>query len=113
MATHSSILAWRIPGKEEPGGLPSTGLHRVGHDWSDLAAAAAATEGLNPKDSFSDSSEALFQRSKGGAWIYSFCDKLGSQNIKRLLKKKQTPQDNKFSTFLCLGRYKSLGFLAV
>jgi len=41
MATHSSILAWRIPGTEEPSGLPSTGLHRVGHDWSDLAAAAA------------------------------------------------------------------------
>ena len=39
MATHSSILAWRIPETEEPGGLPSMGLHRVGHD---LAAAAAA-----------------------------------------------------------------------
>ena len=33
-------LVWRIPGTEEPGGLPSMGLHRVGHDWSDLAAAA-------------------------------------------------------------------------
>ena len=42
MATRSSILAWRIPGMEEPGGLPSMGLHRVGHDRSDLAAAAAA-----------------------------------------------------------------------
>ena len=41
MAIHSSILAWRIPGTVEPGGLPSTGSHRVGHDWSDLAAAAA------------------------------------------------------------------------
>ena len=40
MATHSSVLAWRIPGTAEPGGLPSVGLHRVGHDWSDLAAAA-------------------------------------------------------------------------
>ena len=40
MATHSSVLAWRIPETEEPGGLPSMGLHRVGHDWSDLAAAA-------------------------------------------------------------------------
>ena len=40
MATHSSVLAWRIPGKGEPGGLPSTGSHRVGHDRSDLAAAA-------------------------------------------------------------------------
>ena len=43
MATHCSVLAWRIPGMEEPGGLPSLGLHRVGHDWSDLAVAAAAT----------------------------------------------------------------------
>ena len=42
MATHSSILAWRIPGTEEHSGLPSMGSHRVGHDWSDLAAAAAA-----------------------------------------------------------------------
>ena len=39
MATHSSILAWRIPGTGEPGGLSSMGSHRVGHDWSDLAAA--------------------------------------------------------------------------
>ena len=41
MATHSSVLAWGIPGTAEPVGLPSMGLHRVGHDWSDLAAAAA------------------------------------------------------------------------
>ena len=37
-----SVLAWRIPGTGKPGGLPSMGSHRVGHDWSDLAAAAAA-----------------------------------------------------------------------
>ena len=42
MATHSSVLACRIPGTGEPGGLPSLGSHRVGHDWSDLAAVAAA-----------------------------------------------------------------------
>ena len=41
MATHSSVLAWRIPGAGEPGVLLSLGSHRVGHDWSDLAAAAA------------------------------------------------------------------------
>ena len=41
MATHSRVLAWRIPGMAEPGGLPSMGSHRVGHDRSDLAAAAA------------------------------------------------------------------------
>ena len=40
MTTHSSVLAWRIPGMGEPGGLPSVGSHRVGHDWSDIAAAA-------------------------------------------------------------------------
>ena len=39
MATHSSVLAWGIPGMGEPGGLPSMGSHRVGHDRSDLAAA--------------------------------------------------------------------------
>ena len=43
MATHFSVLAWRIPGTGEPCGLPSKGSHRVRHDWSDLAAAAAAT----------------------------------------------------------------------
>ena len=42
MATHSSVLAWRIPGTGEPDGLPSMGSHRVRHDWSDLAASAAA-----------------------------------------------------------------------
>ena len=42
MATHSSVLAWRIPRTGEPGGLPSMGSHRVRHDWSDLAAVAAA-----------------------------------------------------------------------
>ena len=44
MATHSSVLAWRIPGTGEPGGLPSMGSHRVGHDWSDLAAAATISD---------------------------------------------------------------------
>ena len=46
MATHSSVLAWRIPGTGEPGGLRSMGSQRVWHNWSDLAAAAAA--GNNP-----------------------------------------------------------------
>ena len=40
MATQSSVLAWRIPGTEEPGRRPSMGSHRVGHNWSDFAAAA-------------------------------------------------------------------------
>ena len=44
MATPSSALAWRIPGTGEPGGLPSVGSHRVGHDRRDLAAAAATAQ---------------------------------------------------------------------
>ena len=39
MATHSGVLAWRIPGMGEPGGLPSMGSHKVGHDGSGLASA--------------------------------------------------------------------------
>ena len=43
MAPHASTLAWRIPGMAEPDGLPFMGLQRVGHDWSDLTAAASAS----------------------------------------------------------------------
>ena len=46
MATHSSVLAWRIPGMGEPGGVLSMGYHRVGHDCSDLAAAAWLIQGF-------------------------------------------------------------------
>ena len=49
MATHSSVLAWRIPGMGEPGGLPFLGSHRVGHDCSDSAAAAAAAAAVNSR----------------------------------------------------------------
>ena len=55
MATHSSVLAWRIPGTGTPGGLPSMGSHRVGQDWSVLAAAAVAAveaEELKKQHSF-------------------------------------------------------------
>ena len=45
---HLLVLAWRIPGTEEPGGLPSMGSHRVGHDWSNLEAAAAAAAAAVP-----------------------------------------------------------------
>ena len=54
MATHSSVLAWRIPGTGEPGGLPSMGSHRVGHDCSDLAAAAAAAKEFRKTNFFSE-----------------------------------------------------------
>ena len=52
MATHSSVLAWRIPGTREPGRLPSMGSHRVGHDWSNLAAAAACLLYIHFVESF-------------------------------------------------------------
>ena len=48
MATHFSVLAWRIPGMGEPGGLLSMGSHGVGHDWSNLAAVAAAVRQSKP-----------------------------------------------------------------
>ena len=50
MATHSSALAWRIPGTGEPGGLPSMGSHRVGQDWSNLAATAAVLQVCSLQD---------------------------------------------------------------
>ena len=64
MATHSSVLAWRIPGTGEFGGLPSLGSHRVGHDWGNLAAAAA---GCKSKESSSSgkTEEALQLRQRG------------------------------------------------
>ena len=49
MATHSSVFAWKIPGTGEAGGLPSTGSHRVGHDWSDLAVEVAVAVAESPK----------------------------------------------------------------
>ena len=60
MATHSSTLAWKIPWTEEPGGLPSMGSHRVGHDCSDLAAAAAATAAAVTSSKFSELFEPVY-----------------------------------------------------
>ena len=62
-ATHSSALAWKIPGMGEPGGLLSMGLHRVGHDWSDLAAAAAA-RWLNEFSDLLETGECLEKRTR-------------------------------------------------
>ena len=68
MATHSSVLAWRIPGMGEPGGLPSMGSHRVGHDWSDLAAAAAAAFSLREGNGTPLQYSCLENPMDGGAW---------------------------------------------
>ena len=51
MAAHSSVLAWRIPGKGEPDGLPSMGSHRVRHNCSDLAAAVSSVSLITNKES--------------------------------------------------------------
>ena len=64
MAPHSSVLAWRIPGKAEPGGLPSVGSHRVVHDWSDLATAAAAALIRDKSSVWNRSREELLQVDK-------------------------------------------------
>ena len=75
MATHSSVLAWRIPGMAEPGGLLSMGLHRVGHDWSNLAAAegqgmsVGETGGRDPKiHTFSNKLSHGMQYAAEGIW---------------------------------------------
>ena len=65
MATCSSVLAWRIPGMVEPDGLPSVGLHRVGHDWIDLAAAAAANESAPVSDHSVQFSHSVVSNSLG------------------------------------------------
>ena len=73
MATHSSVLAWRIPGMGEPGGLLSMGSHRVGHDWSDLVAAAASIW------VFSESVSSHFSKAAHSAlFYYYYCLRLFS-----------------------------------
>ena len=67
MATHSSVLAWRIPGMEEPGGLPPMGLHRVGHDW--WAAAYRVAQSRTRLKRLSSSSSMHTQGFPGGTVI--------------------------------------------
>ena len=67
MATHCSVLAWTIPGTGKPGRLPSLGSHRVRHDWSDLAAAAAAQMKSNH---FQNDSDLFWQKKKAGPKIH-------------------------------------------
>ena len=74
METHSSVLAWRIPGMGEPGGLPSMESHRVGHDWSNLAGAAAAAAALKGPTGGGDSetmSRTIRSPLTQGAWRWN------------------------------------------
>ena len=75
MAAHSSVLAWRIPWTEKPGGLQSMGLHRVGHDWSDLAAAATCRCGMEWRE---ETSVQFFQ----GCW---YCEYVGDSKWQQYL----------------------------
>ena len=69
MTTHSSVLAWRIPGMGKPGGLPSMGSHRVGHDWSNLAVAAAAADLQLPWRLSGKESACQFRRCGFDHWV--------------------------------------------
>ena len=68
MAPHSSVLAWRTPGTGKPDGLPSMGSHRVGHDGSDLAAAAAASGKVGEGNGNPLQYSCLENPMGGGAW---------------------------------------------
>ena len=80
MATHSSVLAWRIPGIAEPGGLPSMGSHRIGHDWSDLAATIVSLINLTsiPIDSYHFF---VLKKSKRTFMIYSLWPHGGAATV--------------------------------
>ena len=75
MASHSSTLAWKIPGMGEPGGLPSLGSHRIRHDWSSLAAAALSRNWVSvmwrPLQEDCGSCQAVWAvGSAGSAWLW-------------------------------------------
>ena len=86
MATRSSVLAWRIPGTGQPGGLPSMGSHRVGHDWSDLAGAAAADVFLELSCFFDDPADIGNLISGSSAFSKSSLTILKSSSVHTMLK---------------------------
>ena len=97
MTTHSSILVWRIPGTEEPGGLPSMGLHRVGHDWSDLAAAAMSWLFLSGGHSIGASASVLPMNSQG--WFpLRLTGLISLQETSKGLTPKSLPRDSQESS---------------
>ena len=102
MATHSSVLAWKIPGAAEFGGLPSMGSHRVGHDWSDLAEAAAAYSRHNYKTLLTNS------LTKANRNVLKF------RNINKILHSNEVEQkvDLKWKDFLLLHFFLLLPLLS-
>ena len=102
MATHSRVLAWWIPGTAEPGGLPSMELHRVGHDWSDLALASIEMEhrnGLGEWNKKADIAELFSTFSREGNCNFIFTISkyfLMIKDILLLSKNSRETQDFKF-----------------
>ena len=85
--SHSSVLAWRIPGTGEPGGLPSMGSHRVRHDWSDLAAAATVSIKLittTDGGKWGKKSKRIYRTSQKISIIYVFLESLLSGSFPSL-----------------------------
>ena len=116
MATHSSVLAWRIPGTGEPGGLPSMRSHRVGHDWSDAAAAAAAAAATTTAISYVKIVFAYF--SKNFTCIWKDC--VETLNVSWEQNKEHSVNSNAWDLHLFLNcpkefgmtlwRYNSMGY---
>ena len=106
MATHSSILAWRIPGTGEPVGLLSMGSHSVGHDWSDLAAAVAASFGKPLMRWYRNGKLQVDSKSTEGIWPSLTC--LAGYKISDGLFCLELPISNCFHTcWLYLNHYFS------
>ena len=102
MATHSSVLAWRIPGMGKPGGLPSMGSHRVGHDWSDLAYSAMVVK------KFCKGDESLKDEEHSGQ-LLKLTMTNGKQSSKLiLLQLHETLPKNSISTILSFGIWRKL-----
>ena len=109
MATHSSILAWRIPETEEPGGLPNMGSHRVGHNWRGLAAAAApgffsVSNSLSfPPWCLTSLKETVTQLKRnliwgyGAPWRPSVVENLNQKNLKSMMGSEEKENLNKCS----------------
>ena len=108
MATPSSVLAWRIPGTGEPGGLPSMGSHRVGHDWSDLAAAAMQETSVRSLGWEDPLEKWLATHSSVLAWRIPWTEDTGGLQSKVFQRVRQDWATNTFKTFLVAQTVKHL-----